>query len=128
MDEKRSFISLMILMAIRASKSQENSDSGGIKCGTTLSSGTFASAGSLRSYTAPWAVSIGNLDIYLNYEQNEIQTVLSSLSTKWTMTILPLFLNLNPKMGLITSIDSDHMHCALVCHYCCEILMRYFVS
>ena len=66
MDEKRSFISLMILMAIRASKSQENSDSGGIKCGTTLSSGTFASAGSLRSYTAPWAVSIGNLDINTN--------------------------------------------------------------
>ena len=64
MDEKRSFISLiLILMAIRASKSQENSDSGGIKCGTTLSSGTFASAGSLKSYTAPWAVSIGNLDI-----------------------------------------------------------------
>ena len=83
MDEKRSFISLiLILMAIRASKSQENSDSGGIKCGAALSSGTFASAGSLRSYTAPWAVSIGNLDIYLNYEQNEIQTVLSSLSTK----------------------------------------------
>ena len=97
MDEKRSFISLMILMAIRASKSQENSDSGGIKCGTTLSSGTFASAGSLRSYTAPWAVSIGNLNIYLNYEQNEIQTVLSFLSNKWTMTILPLILNLNPK-------------------------------
>ena len=98
MDEKRSFISLMILMAIRASKSQENSDSGGIKCGTALSSGTFASTGSLRSNTAPWAVSIGNLDIYLNYEQNEIQTVLSSLSTKWTMNILPLILNLNPKI------------------------------
>lgn len=86
MDEKCGFISLiLILMAIRASKSQENSDSGAIKCGTTLSSGTFASAGSLRSYTAPWAV--GKLDIYLKYGQNEIQT----------LTILPLILNLNPK-------------------------------
>ena len=66
MDEKQSFISLiLIILAIRASRGQDNSDSGGIKCGTALSSGTFASGGSPRSYTAPWAVSIGNLDIYL---------------------------------------------------------------